>query len=76
MFRLPAVPLTRTDWAIYVHMSARLGMSIERYMLHCMGADNVDADLMLILMEWRDIRTRPEAWTRALARALSTARTP
>ena len=71
MDRLPAQPLTRTDWGIYLHIAARLGLSIESYMLECFAADNRDADLMLILTKWRSLGARPEAWSRALAFALT-----
>jgi hypothetical protein len=71
MNRLPAVALTRTDWGIYLRIAARLGMSIEQYMLEAFSADNRDADLMLILVQWRDIRSKPDAWHRALHYALS-----
>jgi len=60
MDRLPAVALTRTDWGIHLYVAARLGMKIESYLLRCMTADNIDADLMLLLAQWptmaRDVR--------------------
>jgi hypothetical protein len=71
MHRSPAVPLTRTDFAIYLRTAARLGVSIETYMMECFSSDNRDADLMLILIEWRNVRSKPDAWDRALQYALT-----
>lgn len=71
MNRLPAVALTACDFGIYVRMACRLGLSMDRYMLDCFIADNRDADLMLILLQWRDVSSRPQAWNRALSYALA-----
>lgn len=68
MVRLPAQPLTETDYGIFLWMAARLKLSIEEYMLASFTADIRDADLMLILTDWR--RSPRNAWNRALVHAL------
>lgn len=45
--RSPAVPLTRTDWGIFLLLAARRGCTIHSLLRECFSADNHDADLML-----------------------------
>ncbi len=51
---LPAAPLTRTDWGIFLLLAARRGCTIENLLLEC-SADNRDAELMLWAQQCREI---------------------
>ena len=51
--RQPALPLTRTDWGIFLWLASRRSMSIERTLVECFSADNRDADLLLLAQKNR-----------------------
>jgi len=45
------VPLTGTDWGIFLWLAARRGRCIVDVLADCFDADNRDADAMLTMVE-------------------------